>query len=211
MKIAELMSTELVTATPDMSLKEAARRLATHGVSGLPVVDADDKVVGVLSEADVVAKEVDQRRASGNALVRLLEGPLLDERFDAVTVGEAMSDPAVVIRADKEVADAAARMLSEGINRLPVVDGDGRLVGIVTRADLVRAFARDDDTIRADIVRGVLDDLWIDPAQVDVEVRGGVVTLGGELQSEAEVRAVAAMARRVPGAVEVVSSLRTRV
>jgi len=82
MKIAELMSTELVTATPDMSLKEAARRLATHGVSGLPVVDADDKVVGVLSEADVVAKEVDQRRASGNALVRLLEGPLLDERFD---------------------------------------------------------------------------------------------------------------------------------
>lgn len=211
MKIAELMSTELVTASPDMSLKEAARRLAGHGVSGLPVVDADGMVVGVLSEADVVAKEVDRRRASGNALIRLLEGPLLDERFDAVTVGEAMSGPPVVIRADKEVADAAARMLSEGINRLPVVDGDGRLVGIVTRADLVRAFARDDDTIRADIVRGVLDDLWIDPAQVEVEVRNGVVTLGGELQNEAEVRALAAMARRVPGAVEVVSSLRARV
>jgi CBS domain-containing protein len=179
-------------------------------VSGLPVVDADGHVVGVLSEADVIAKEVDRERRSGNALIRFLEGPPLDDGFDAVTVDEAMSSPAIVIRADRRVADAATLMQAEGINRLPFVDIEGRLVGIVTRADLVRAFTRDDETIREEIMRGVLEELWIDPSRVTVTVANGIATLHGELESEAEVRAVAALARRVPGVVDVTSTLHAR-
>lgn len=210
MKVADLMTTEVVTATPEMSLKAAARELAAHGISGLPVVNADGIVLGVLSEADILAKQVDRQRRKGNALLRLLEGPLLDDHFDAVTVEEAMSAPAVVIAAERPVHEAAGRMLAEGINRLPVVDVEGLLVGIVTRADLVRSFARDDETIRAEIVHTVRHDLWIDPTRVTVEVRDGVVSLAGELDSAPDVRSVSWMTRRVPGVVEVVSTLHAR-
>jgi CBS domain-containing protein len=209
MKVADLMTVETVTVRPEQPLKDAARVLGARGVSGLPVVDGDGVVVGVLSEADILAKEVDGRRAS-SALLRFLEGPPLDDRFEAVTVGEAMSAPAIVIGPERRIPEAAGVMLEEGINRLPVVDGDGRLVGIVTRADLVRAFARDDETVRDEILAAARDDLWLDPRRITVEVSQGVVSLGGELDSASEERALVSSARRVPGAVEVVSRITTR-
>jgi osmotically-inducible protein OsmY len=87
---------------------------------------------------------------------------------------------------------------------------DGVLVGIVTRADLVRAFARDDEAIRDEIIRTARDDLWVDPTRLDVHVTDGVVRLDGELDSDDEARVVATFARRVPGVVEVVSSVTAR-
>lgn len=209
MKVADLMTVDVVSATPDQPLKAAARELGARGVSGLPVLDATGVVVGVLSEADILAKEVDGRRES-HALLRFLEGPPIDDRFDAVTVGEAMSAPPIVIAPERRIAEAASLMLTEGINRLPVVDGDGRLVGIVTRADLVRAFARDDASVAREILQAARDDLWLDPARISIAVVDGVVTLGGELDTEAEERALVATARRVPGVVEVVSTVATR-
>lgn len=209
MKVTDLMTTDVVTATPETQLKRAARMLAERGVSGLPVVDVSHRVLGVLSEADVLAKEVDGRR-QGNALLRFLEGPPVDDRFDALTVGEAMSAPAIVIAPDRPVTEAAAVLLAEGINRLPVVDDDGKLIGLLTRADLVRAFARDDPAILAEITHSLRHDLWIDPATLEIEVTDGVVSLAGVLESEAEVRAVTTFTRRVPGVVEVSSTLRTR-
>lgn len=207
MRVQELMTIDVVTATPDTALKDAARELAGRGISGLPVVDADDQVVGVLSEADILAKEVDGSRR-GNALQRLLEGSPTSERFHALTVGEAMSAPAITINAARPLTEAASLMLADGINRLPVVDDDGRLVGLVTRADLVRAFARDDETIRAEIEHVFLHDLWLDPKAVQIEVRHGVVTLSGRVESEADARVAHVFARRVPGVVEVSSTLR---
>lgn len=209
MKVADLMTTDVVTATPDTALKIAARELAARGVSGMPVVDDSGHVIGVLSEADVLAKEVDGRR-TGNALLRLLEGPPVDDRFDALTVGEAMTAPAIVIRPERPVTEAATVLLNEGINRLPVVGDEGALLGIVTRADLVRAFARDDAAIHEEIVRTAREDLWIDPARLVVVVEDGLVTLDGELDHDADVRMLATFARRVPGVVEVTSTLRTR-
>ena len=209
MKVAELMTVDVVCATPDLPLKAAARQLGARGVSGMPVVDDRRVVLGVLSEADVLAKEVDGRRSS-SSLLRFLEGPPVDDRFDAITVGDARSAPAIVVDPGRTVSEAAAVMLAEGINRLPVVDGDGTLLGIVTRADLVRAFARDDDTVRDEVVKAARDDLWLDPSRLTVEVVEGIVTIGGEVDSDAEARALVSCARRVPGAVEVVSRLTTR-
>lgn len=209
MKVADLMTVDIVTVRPEQPLKDAARALGARGVSGLPVVDGDGVVVGVLSEADVLAKEVDGRRES-SALLRFLEGPPIDDRFEAVTVGEAMSSPAIVIGPERRIPEAASAMLAEGINRLPVVDGDGRLVGIVTRADLVRAFARDDAAVRDEVLTAARDDLWLDPRRITVEVSQGIVSLGGELDSESEERALVSCARRVPGAVDVVSRITTR-
>jgi CBS domain-containing protein len=208
MKVADLMTGDVVTATPEMPLKAAARLLAKRGVSGMPVIDDERHVLGVLSEADVLAKEVDGRRQS-NVLLRFLEGPPADDRFDALTVGEAMTAPAIVIDPQRPVTEVATLLLAEGVNRLPVV-ADGVLVGIVTRADLVRAFARDDEAIRDEIIRTARDDLWVDPTRLDVRVTDGVVQLGGELDSPDEARVVATFARRVPGVVEVVSSVTAR-
>lgn len=212
MNVGDLMTTDVVTTSPTTLLKAAARELAARGVSGLPVVDAGGNVVGVLSEADVLAKEVDGGPGDRNLLRRLLEGPLLDDRYDAVTVGDAMSAPAIVIHPDDPVTDAATRMLAEGINRLPVVsrENGASLVGIVTRADLVRAFTRDDATIKTEIERCILEDLWIEPTRVTVYVSDGRVTLSGELETDADARAIAAMARRLPGVVDVTSTLHAR-
>jgi len=203
--VRDAMTTELVTTSPGTTLKEAARLLAEHRVSGLPVVDADRVVVGVLSEADIVAKEVDET-PRGSALQRFLEGPPVDDRFYARTVGEAMSAPALTIGPDRSLAHAASTMLAEGINRVPVVDPRGRLLGLVARSDLVRAFARDDEALRTEIEQ-LIHDLWIDSGTLDLTVHEGFVTVAGEVENEADARVLRTMIRRVPGVIEVDAEL----
>lgn len=205
MKIQDAMTTEIVTTTPEASLKDAARELAKHHVSGLPVVDAEGVVVGVISEADIVAKEVDDT-PRGSLLQRFLEGPPVDDRFYARTVGEAMSSPALTIARDRPLAQAASTMLAEGINRLPVVDTKGRLVGLVTRGDLVRAFTRDDETLRREITQ-LIHDLWLDGTPLEIDIDQGKVTLRGEVENEADARVLRTMIRRVPGVIEVDAEL----
>lgn len=206
MRIEELMTREVVSATPETPLKVAARELAARRISGMPVVDADGVVLGVLSEADILAKEVDGTSHAG-VLMRFLEGPPADDRWEARTVGEAMTAPAITVRPAQPVTAAASLLLAEGINRLPVVDDAGRLVGLVTRADLVRAFARDDEAVRDEILAVVRDVLWLDPGDLSVTVSDGIVTLGGTLANDSDVRDVTTFVRRVPGVVEVVSQL----
>ncbi|MFN8223099.1 MAG: CBS domain-containing protein [Gaiellales bacterium] len=205
MKVKDAMTTELVSATPETTLKDAARVLVEHRISGLPVVDAEGIIVGVISEADIVAKEVDDT-PRGSVLQRFLEGPPVDDRFYARTVGEAMSSPALTITADRQLAQAASTMLAEGVNRLPVVDATGRLVGLVTRGDLVRAFTRDDETIRREISQ-LIHDLWLDTAPVEIDVEQGRVTVRGEVENEADARVLRTMIRRVPGVIDVNAEL----
>ena len=207
MKVSDAMTLDPVTTTPETALKEAAGELVRYRVSGLPVVDSAGHVVGVLSETDVIAKEVDQV-PRGSALERFLEGQPIDDRFYAQTVAEAMTAPALTIEPDRPLAQAASLMLAEGINRLPVVDGNGRLAGLITRADLVRAFARDDATVRLELVQLIREDLWIDPSELEIEVVHGRVTIAGDVENEADARVIRTFARRVPGVVEVVSLLR---
>ena len=204
MKVRDLMTTEVVSVDESTSLKEAAQLMATHGVSGLPVV-SDGKVVGVISEADFVERSSDRARAS---LVELLfhRG---DRRRQAETVGEVMTRDVVTIGPDANHVDAARLMRRKRVKRLPVVDEEGRLIGIVSRADILDVFTRPDEEIEREIRDRVIGQvLAIDPDRVTVTVEEGRVRLEGTLQAKTEVQLLEGRAGRVDGVLAVDANLR---
>jgi CBS domain-containing protein len=204
MKISQLMRRDVVVAREAQSLKEAAATLVAHGISGMPVRRQDDRVTGVISEADVLYKERGRAERRGGALAWLLEDDTAEIRAKARarTVAEAMTTPAVTISPSATLAGAARLMLVHGINRLPVVGEDGKLIGIVTRADLVRAFTRSDHEIEGEVRDDILQRvLWIDPSTFTISVRQGEVELTGEVEKPLQVELLQSLVERVPGVV----------
>jgi CBS-domain-containing membrane protein len=208
MVVREAMTTRVITVDEDTPLKDVAELMLQHRISGLPVVDGD-RVLGVVSETDVLFKE----QGAGfprPGLLRRWWNPLppgLQRKIKARTAGEAMTAPAITIPGRATISDTAALMLENRINRLPVVDG-GRLVGIVTRADLVRTFTRSDDDIEHELRQdGLLRMLWQSPESVGIDVSGGEVQLRGEVENDLAAEALVEFARRVPGVVTVESHL----
>jgi CBS domain-containing protein len=205
------MTADVVTVGPDASLKEVASLLAQHRISGLPVVDGEGRVLGVVSETDIVQKEAQEPQPASGLLRWLdVDSGRLSAKLGAHTAGEAMSSPAVTIEADRSVNAAASLMLDQGCKRLPVTDA-GRLAGILSRADLVRAFTRSD----AELEREILDDVAlrmfaIAPETLHVEVLNGEVTLGGEVETPDVASLFAEFVARVPGVVSVQSHLSSR-
>jgi len=212
MKIEQIMSTTVTTVTPDTLLKDVARLLTSQRISGVPVCDADGAVLGVVTEADILRKEQGYAPEPGGLLGWLFEKADAEgARMLARTAAEAMTSPALTIAPDASVFDAARVMTTRGINRLPVVS-EGRLVGIVSRADLVRAFHRTDDEIERELNDDVLlHTLWVSPNDVHVAVHDGVVELVGVLENRTQAELVSAYARRVPGVVDVHSDLTWRI
>jgi CBS domain-containing protein len=208
-KVKDVMTKSVRTVRPDMTLKEAAALMAEHAISGLPVVDPGGRVVGVLSERDILFKE------AGSAprrpfLDRVLSLPPSEReaKLAAENVGEAMTAPALTIGPARPLTKAASMMIEEGVKRLPVVDEAGNLLGIVTRADLVRAFVRSDQAIEQEIREDVIRrSLWIEPDTVEVRVEAGEVRLAGQVETRAEAELVPEFVQRVPGVVSVLSKL----
>jgi CBS domain-containing protein len=203
MRVAEVMTTEVLTVKPDTSLKQVAELLSRCGISGLPVVDAEGQVLGVVSEADIILKE--RRRRQPGFWRRMLdrEEPL-SAKATARTAGEAMTSPAVTITGDRRVDAAAALMLDRQVNRLPVLDRAGKLAGIVSRADLVRAFVHTDDELAREIREEVLvHELWLNPEDFRVTVERGEVTVDAPTQTQAERELLARRVGLVPGVVAV--------
>ncbi len=209
MRVEQLMSREVVTVAPKTSLKEVAALLAKHRISGVPVCDADGQVVGVVSEADILWKELGLRAGSGGLLKRILDSAYgTERRVAASTAGEAMTSPAITVPPEASVVRAAELMIEHEINRLPV-ESEGQLVGIVARADLVRAFKRSDEEIEREISDDVLlHTLWVDPDSVSLVVTGGNVTVAGEVESRTIAQLIEEYIRRVPGVASVRSELR---
>jgi CBS domain-containing protein len=206
------MTTDVLTVRSSTRLKEAAALLAERRISGLPVVDGEGHVLGVLSEGDILYKESGVSDRPG-LLGRLLAVPPtdVDLKLAARTVGEAMSAPALTTGPRRPVTEAATVMIEEGVNRLPVIDDDERLIGIITRADLVRAFVRSD----AEIEREIRDDvfrrtLWLEPDTIQIEVAGGEVRLSGEVETRSDAELIPTFVQRVPGVVSVLSKVRWR-
>jgi CBS domain-containing protein len=211
MKIRELMTRDVVAVEPGTTLKEVASLLLEHRISGLPVIDAERRVLGVVSEADILVKERGADRELPRVLGWLLGGgAAAEERIEARTAGEAMSLPAITTGERTAVHEAARLMTEHGIKRLPVVGDGGALVGIVTRRDLVRAFARSDDEIVREIEEMVLTTLWIEDEGLRIDVLNGEVRLSGTLERRSDAELLPRFVSRVPGVVAVRSTLRWR-
>ena len=208
MRVEDVMTKDVKTVRPDTPLREVARILAEGKISGVPVVE-DGKLVGVVSESDILVKERGERPGRGGLLGLIVdEGRELQTKLQARSAGEAMTSPAITIGPKRTVTEAASKMVEEKVNRLPVVDDKGNLVGIVTRADLVRAFVRSDEEIAREIREDVVfRTLWIPPEQVEVAVERGVVTLRGHVENRSDAELLPSFVQRVPGVIAVESYL----
>jgi CBS domain-containing protein len=207
MTVGDVMTTTVVSVRAWTPLKEVAQLLIDRRISGLPVVDDDGALLGVVSEADFLMKEQGAQAIRHRPLARFFGESRASRsnlaKIGALTAGEAMTSPALTIAPGRHISEAAALMTARGVNRLPVVD-DGRLVGIVSRADLVRAYVRSDDelaaTIRDDVLLRIL---WLDPAQFTVSVRDGVASVSGRVERRSTAEMVERAVSMVPGVVDV--------
>lgn len=184
MRARDIMTRPVVRAGPGTPVREAIALLTGHGVAALPVVDDENQVVGIFTEADALA----------GVLTGEPVGPDL-------RVQEVMTKPVDTVDLDADVSDIAARMLVGRLRSIPVTD-EGGLAGIVSRRDLLRPLVRQDDTIAAQL-RGLLSDYAGHRALWEVSVTGGIVTIRGPFADEAERRLVAALGRIVAGVVSV--------
>jgi CBS domain-containing protein len=177
--VKDVMSAHPVWVTRNASFKELAARLFELGVSGFPVVDDDEKVIGVVSEADMLAKEaLEDRYHDWRAMLRAIAHRAERRKAHGVTAGDLMTSPAVTVRADETVEHAAALMYDRKLKRLPVVDAAGRLVGIISRVDVLAVFDRLDEEIRDEIISRVIPRLS-EPSRYSVTVKDGIVTVEG--------------------------------
>jgi len=212
MKVRDIMTTDPVKVTGDTRLKEAARLMVRHRVSGLPVVDESGKLIGILSEGDFIRREAGRDRPHGVSLLDAVFGEGELQPVGAETVAEIMTRSVVTITPEATVGEAARVMGRRSVKRLPVVDLEGELIGIVSRADVVGAFTKPDDVIedevREDLIRRLL---FLDPEMVEVSVSDGVVTLEGELENRTEAHLLEELSRRIAGVVRVDSRLRYKV
>ena len=176
--VNDVMTTTVVAVKKGASYKELAALLRKYRVSAFPVLDDDQKVIGIVSEADLLVKEA-LNADRGGPIAALVHHKEL-EKADGVTAGDLMTSNVVTVKPDDTVEQAARLMYHLRVKRLPVVDGGGHLVGIVSRADLLTVFDRPDEEIRAEIVDDIiLHEFLIDPALFTVTVADGVVTIQG--------------------------------
>ncbi|MER7008307.1 CBS domain-containing protein [Dactylosporangium sp. NPDC000555] len=206
--VADVMTIGAVSVQQDTPFKEIVDLLEAHEVNAVPVVDAFDRVVGVVSSADLLAKI---EFAGDDDRVRLFEARHTRQargKAHATAAGELMNAPAVTVMGTTSLPAAARIMESAGLKRLPVVDELGRLIGMVTRRDLLKVFLRSDAEIRREILAEALDGLiGVERSQMRVEVDDGVVTLLGEVGRSSVVPSVVRQIERVDGVVDVVSHL----
>ncbi|MBT8214935.1 MAG: CBS domain-containing protein [Acidimicrobiia bacterium] len=210
MRAVDIMSKGVVTVTPEQTLKAAARLMIGEGVSGLPVVDGAGAVVGIITEADFLAKEASRGRTRYRRLLDTIFGE--EEIVKAELVSEAMTPDPITIDPHARVSEAARIMDENKVKRLPVVDTAGKLLGIVSRADVVGAFIRPDEVIEAqlrqDVIRRIL---MIDDKELAVSVKDGIVMVGGTVPTKTDARLLEELAARLEGVIRVDADLSWRV
>ncbi|MGW1892526.1 CBS domain-containing protein [Streptomyces sp. NPDC002004] len=186
--VGDLMTPTAVSVERGTALKEITRLLDEFDITAVPVVDDDERPVGVVSEADLL-----RRRTAENG---------------AHTADELMTSPAVVARPEWSVVEAARTMETRRVKRLPVVDASGRLIGVISRSDLVQLFLRRDHAIQEEIIEDVLTCvLGLAPSALTVEVTDGKVTLSGSVPRRSLVPVTLRLCESVDGVVDVTGRL----
>ncbi|HLW46520.1 MAG TPA: CBS domain-containing protein [bacterium] len=207
MRARELMSTPVVTIYPDASLKDLAEVMVTHRVSGVPVVDRAGMLLGVVSESDVMAKIegaiAEQTEVGVPRLITALAKALNSTpKSKARSVANLMTTRVVSAGPDATVQELVHLMIAYDINRIPIVEA-GRLLGIVTRADVLRTFVRPDAAIETDLRWRIAHELWISPEALKISCRNGIVTLAGTVETHADAELVRRWAAKIEGVVGV--------
>ncbi|GAA2403420.1 CBS domain-containing protein [Streptomyces glaucosporus] len=198
--VSDVMTHTVVAIGRDAPFKQIVALMEQWGISALPVLEGEGRVVGVVSEADLLPKE--GYRGSDPSRMEQLRHPKELARAGAVTAGELMTSPAVCVRAGAALSEAARLMAVRRVKRLPVVDAQGVLVGVVSRGDLLRVFLRPDEDIAREVRREVVAPLFPE-GDVGVRVSEGVVAFTGRVRDTALVPVAARMARAVEGVVDV--------
>ena len=208
--VRDVMTHDVICVTGDTPFKDIVDTLSKHRVSAVPVVDADQNVLGVVSESDLLAKVV----AGGDPRARIQSGlstrAQTRRKSHGEVAGELMSAPAVTVHGESSVVHAARVAAMARVRRLPVVDAHGSLVGIVTRSDLLRVFLRDDEEICTHIVAMFDSQFCIDTTAVDIAVHDGVVTLTGEVERRLLITPLLDAVRATAGVVGVHDNLTYR-
>lgn len=201
-RVKDVMTTDVAAVRETARYKDILAVMRQRHVSAIPVLDTAGHLAGVVSEADLLLKEIGAEALAG----RLISTGRRAEQSKAsgVTAAELMSSPAVAIGPEESVATAARRMHERRVKRLPVVDERGFLVGIVSRVDVLSVFARPDEEIRDEVVREIIASQFaLDPSAFDVAVKSGIVTVTGQVDNSAVARQLTDAVRHVEGAIGV--------
>jgi len=193
-QVLDVMTSDVITVRAATTITDAARLMFRNRISGLPVCDADSCLIGMITEADFLRLEV-ARHTDG-------------EMSTVETVGEVMTTDVTTIKPGADLADAARIMVFEDVNRLPVIDADSRMLGIISRLDVVAAFTRPDDVIEDEIREDVLRRIMgVDLDAVDVAVNSGIATFTGTIGTRAESALLEEVVRRLDGVLRVENNL----
>jgi CBS domain-containing protein len=177
--VKDVMSTHVFAVRDIATFKEIATTLHEQRVSAFPVIDEDNKVIGVVSEADLLAKEA--LEGTVPRTLPSLTQQSVRRRVNAVTAADLMTKPAVTIGPGETVIHAARLMYDRRVKRLPVTRDDGTLIGIVTRSDVLSVYSRPDTEIQHQVTQDlILGTFLCDPDRFTVTVKNGIVTIEGK-------------------------------
>ncbi|HEV2635692.1 MAG TPA: CBS domain-containing protein [Actinocrinis sp.] len=208
--VNDVMTRNVISVRDFTSYKDIVRMLLEHGISAMPVLGEADRVAGVVSETDLIEKEAHQDGvdpAPWELLTR--RGRRTQAKAHGTTARELMTEPAITIGPGANLSEAARRMRTYKVKRLPVIDEKGALAGIVSHSDLLAPYLRPDAHLHDEAIHGVLvGEMGIDPEQVGVRVREGIVTLNGEVENLDVARTTIRLVRAIAGVVDVVDELR---
>lgn len=209
---SDIMTSPVITARPEATVRDLAALMTTHRISGIPIVTAEHELVGIVTEGDLLYKEVHPRPSEPPGLLQrlpiraILEANDRARKAEGVLARDLMTSPVLTVTEAAPLHEIAALMVQEGINRVPVLRA-GRVVGIVSRADILKAFHRSDAELAEAIRTSLLQDLWIDISRVAVEVRDGVVYLDGRVERRSERELAERWAAMADGVVDVQNRL----
>jgi CBS domain-containing protein len=204
------MTTDVIVASPKTSFHELVGLMLAHHVSGIPILDEEGRPVGIVSESDMISKEAYQslRHLPADEYLGQTEN-VWAAKSRGRCAADLMSTPVRTVRPDDLVRLAAARMVTTGINRLPVVDTGGRLVGLVSRSDVLAIYHRTDGEVLAAVEHTLDDPLLVPANEITAWVADGIVTLAGGADEPAYVRLAVSAIRALAGVVDVVDRVDT--
>lgn len=208
----DIMTSPAITCRPDARVKDIAALMTTHRISGIPVVTVEHELVGIVTEADILYKEMVPKPHEPAPIAQRLHLPGMVEAVDrarkaeGLRADEIMTSPVITVTEAASVHEIAGLMIKYKINRIPVLRA-GKVVGIVSRADVLKAFTRSDQDLAETVRDGILHDLWVDVNKITVAVKDGVVYLDGTLERRSEKELVEKWAALADGVVGIESRL----